>query len=117
MKDSKHSMQDRRVALRDKIILSCRFIFERNEHDALITDISPGGAFLESDFLPPVGANISIRIDTSLVGIRLILKARVLRRDLKKSGRGNREGVGIQFNKDSLKLKKFINKYAKPQID
>jgi hypothetical protein len=106
---------DRRIGSRDNIILSCRLIFEGNKHDALISDISPGGAFVHSDFLPPVGSEVSIQTEPALVGVRLNLKAKILRRGLKKMGRTHMEGFGIQFSKSSSSLQRFINKFAKPQ--
>jgi hypothetical protein len=113
----KRSMQDRRVISRDKIILSCRLMFEGNEYSALITDISPGGAFLLSDILPPVGADISIATDASLVGIQLVLDAKILRYDMKKIGRDKKKGFAIQFRTNPPELAEFIDTLAKPQIE
>jgi hypothetical protein len=117
MTSHKSATQDRRVATRDNIILSCKLIFKGREHSALITDISPGGAFLRSEFLPPVGAAISIQTEASLVGVLLVLEAKVLRYDLRKTKHHKTEGFAIQFSDTSAELVDFINKYAKPQIE
>ena len=116
MTPPKNAFRDRRIVSRDKIILSCLLIFEGKEHSALITDISLGGAYLQCDFLPPVGSDVSIKTEASLVGVQLILEAKVLRYDLKKFGRRKARGFGIQFRNSSPELEEFIIAYAKPRI-
>ncbi len=112
----KQSMQDRRTASRDKVILSCRLIFDGTEHDALIKDISTGGTLLQSDFLPPANADISVKIETTLVSVPLILEGKILRRSWKETEHGPLGTFGIEFKNNPPKIMELISELANPQI-
>jgi hypothetical protein len=107
---------DRRTAQRARVQLGCQIIFMEREFDALIRDIAPGGAFLWSGFLPPADADISIKIETALVKVPLILKGTVLRREWKETEKGNVGAFAVEFKDSSPALIEFISKLANPQI-
>jgi hypothetical protein len=112
----KSSIQDRRNNSRDKIILSCRIIFDGNEYDAIITDISPGGVLLRSDFLPPAEADIEIKIDNALISVPSILEGKILRHDSKKTKRNTMEAFAVKFKSSPPELLALIDELANPQI-
>jgi len=75
----KSPIPDRRDASRTKVVLSCQVVLDGYEHDALITDIAPGGAFLLSDFMPPADTEILVKIDNALLSVPLLLWGKILR--------------------------------------
>ena len=107
-------VQDRRSASRIQVHLDCQYTFQGIEHDAFIRDISLKGAFLLSSFMPPYGANLSIRIKTALLEDPLILEGKIVRSDFKQIERGTVRPFIISFSYTSLALVTLISKLASP---
>ncbi len=116
MAESEFPIQERRDATRTKVVLSCQITFDGCEHDALIADIGPGGAFLLSDFMPPADADILIKIDNSLLGVPLLLWGKILRRAWKETEQGPMGSFAIEFSSSPTALIAFIGELAKPHV-
>ncbi len=63
MSVGKKIIQDRRRVSRIPAQLACAFTHEGATRPATITDLSLGGAFLTSKFLPPKGSAVTISIE------------------------------------------------------
>ena len=107
-------VQDRRSVSRIQVHLDCQFTFQGIEYAAFIRDISLKGAFLLSSFMPPYGANLTIRIKTALLEDPLILEGKVVRRDCKEIERGKARAFMINFSHNPLALVTLISKLANP---
>jgi hypothetical protein len=107
---------DRRAALRVKVHLACKFIFEGTEYEAYIKNISPMGALLWSAFMPPRAADASIKVETSLVNYPLILGAKIVRRECKLTEQGKVAVFAIKFAHSSPGLILLISKLMSPHI-
>jgi hypothetical protein len=94
--------------------LKCQITFEGIEYEAFIRDISLKGALLLSTFTPPWGANISIRLEASLLEDPLILEGKIVRSDCKQTERGSVDAFTIRFSHNSPVLVRLINKLVKP---
>jgi hypothetical protein len=94
--------------------LDCRFTFQGSEYEAFIRDISLKGAFLLASFMPPNGANLSVRIKTALLEDPVVLEGKIIHSDCKEIERGKARAFAISFSHTSLALVTLINKLANP---
>lgn len=101
--------QDHRMASRVIGRLDCQFTFEGKSHDAVIVDISLGGALLSSKFLPPTDGDVTIILQTPLLKKTALLYGKVIRGSWSMSDHGKRGRFGIKFNQTSLDAIKLIN--------
>ena len=115
MKSQRHTVQDRRSVSRVTAHLACRFTCKEIEHGAIIQDLSLKSALLRSDLIPPHGADVSIRIETSLSN-PLILEGRIVRRDGKHAERGTAGVFMVRFNHNSPALARLITKLASKNL-
>ncbi len=110
MATQRRPIQDRRAALRYYANLTCQFTFEENEYEAFIREISLIGAFLWSTFMPPRGADVSVKLETSLLRYPLILEGKIARRDCKYTEWGKVGAFAITFSHRPPGLISLINK-------
>ena len=110
------AVQDRRTVSRIKAHIACRFTFNGKNYDAYIRDISLKGAFVWSNFEPPVHAGISIKIETSFSPRTLVLESSVVRRDCRHTERGATGAFAVTFNNRPLDLIVLINKLAASKL-
>jgi hypothetical protein len=108
-------MSDRRSVSRKKVHLDCQVIFEGNEYDAVIQDISIIGAFLWSSFMPPHDSAVSLRLKPSLTKPPLILKGNVVRRDCEYKEHGKSGAFAISFSNNSPSLLQPLDNLVNPQ--
>lgn len=116
MSTQSRPVQDHRAVSRVQAHLGCQFTFEGIEYEAFIQNISLNGAFLWSTFIPPLGANLFIRLNTSLLEDPLILEDRIVLYDCKQTERGTVGGFAIMFSYNSPVLVRLINKLVNPPI-
>lgn len=57
-----HPRRNRREKSRTLLILPVSIALESGEHQAVIRDISASGMFLYSNFTPPIGAEIELKV-------------------------------------------------------
>jgi len=76
-------------------------------------DLSFGGAFLSSKFLPPTGSAISVTLKNPALKKELKLEATVQRGTWVMSDHGKRGRFGIRFIHVPLDLVKLINSLNK----
>jgi len=105
-------VQDRRAAARVNAHLVCQFSFQKHDYEAMIKDISLKGAFLWSAFMPPVGSNVVITVQTPLLASPLVLEATVVRTDCSLNERGTAGSFAVIFNSSPLGLVKLISLLA-----
>jgi hypothetical protein len=104
MAASKCPVSDRRSVPRIQVHLDCQVIFEGNEYDAVIQDISIRGAFLWSSFMPPHDSPVSLQLKPNFAKPLLILKGNVARRDCKYKEHGKVGAFAIIFSNNSHSL-------------
>ena len=107
---------DRRAVPRKKVHLDCQIIFEGNEYDAVIQDISVMGAFLWSSFMPPHNSAVSVRLKPSHVKPLLVVKGNVVRRDSKYREHGRAGAFAVTFKNNSPSVIQSLDKIVNPQI-
>ncbi len=107
---------DRRGAPRAKVHLDCQVLFEGDEYDAVIQDISLLGAFLWSSFTPPHDATVSIRLKPAFMEDPIILEGNVVRRDCKQTEKGPVGAFAITFGHNSPGLLRLIDRLINPQL-
>ncbi|MBN1570307.1 MAG: PilZ domain-containing protein [Acidobacteria bacterium] len=106
---------DRRAVPRKKVHLDCQVIFEGNEYDAVIQDISIMSAFLWSSFMPPHNSAVTLRLNPNFKKPPFILKGNVIRRDSKYRQHGKAGAFVITFSDNSPKLLQSLGNYINPQ--
>ena len=111
----KHHAADRRAVPRRKVHLDCQVIFEGNEYDAVIQDISTMGAFLWSSFMPPHNLPVSLRLKPNLEKPPLIIKGNVVRRDSKYKEHGKAGAFAVKFSHNPPGLLHSLSGYIHPQ--
>jgi hypothetical protein len=111
----KHLESDRRAAPRIKVHLDCQLIFEGNEYDAVIQDISTLSAFLWSSFMPPHDSSVSLRLNPNFEKPPLILKGNVVRRDGKYRDHGKVGAFAIKFSHNSPTLIQTLGRVINPK--
>jgi len=107
-------VQDRRTVSRIQVHLDCQFTFQGIEYKAFIRDISLKSAFLQSSFMPPKGANLSVRIKTALLENPVVLEGKIIRSDFKDIERGKARAFTISFSHIPLALVRLISTLATP---
>jgi hypothetical protein len=115
MAASKNPLSDRRAVPRIKVHLDCQVIYEGNEYDAVIQDISISGAFLWSSFMPPHDSPVSLQLKPSFAKPPIILKGNVVRRDSKYRDHGKAGAFAITFSHNSPSLLQSLNVLINPQ--
>ena len=115
MVTQKRPVPDRRAAPRVRVRLGCQVIFDGNEYEAIIRDISLLGAFLWSTFMPPQDATISIKLEPPFVEDPLILEGDVVRRDCRQMEQGAAGAFAITFSHNSPGLLRLIDKLISPK--
>jgi hypothetical protein len=110
----KNPASDRRAVPRKKVHLDCQVIFEGNEYDGVIQDISIMGAFLWSCFMPPHDSAVSLRLKPSHMKPPLILKGNVVRRDSHYREHGKAGAFAIIFNNNSANLLQSLGTVINP---
>jgi hypothetical protein len=111
----KRAVSDRRASPRKKVHLDCQVIFEENEYDAVLQDISITGAFLWSSFMPPHDSAVFIRLKPSYKKQPLILKGKVVRCDPKYREHGRVGAFAITFSPNSPSLLQSLGNLINPQ--
>jgi hypothetical protein len=111
----KCAVSDRRVSPRKKVHLDCQVIFEENEYDAVLQDISITGAFLWSSIMPPPDSALFIRLTPSFKKQPLILKAKVVRCDSKYKEHGRVGAFAITFSPNAPSLIQTLGSLINPQ--
>jgi hypothetical protein len=106
---------DRRAVPRKKVHLDCQVIFEGNEYDAVIQDISIMSAFLWSSFMPPHDSAVSLRLKPSTAKPPLILNGNVVRRDSRYREHGKAGAFAITFSHNSPSLLQSLGNLIDPQ--
>jgi hypothetical protein len=106
---------DRRAVPRRKVHLDCQVIFEGNEYDAVIQDISVMGAFLWSSFMPAHDSAVSLRLKPSHMKPLVILKGTVVRRDSKYREHGKAGAFAIVFKNNPPNLLQLLGSIINPQ--
>jgi hypothetical protein len=106
---------DRRAVPRKKVHLDCQIIYEGNEYDAVIQDISIMGAFLWSCFMPPHDSAVSLRLKPSHIKPLLVLKGNVVRRDNKYREHGKAGAFAIIFKNNSPNILQTLGSLINPQ--
>jgi hypothetical protein len=89
--------QDRRSLSRMTALMQCTFTYDGVSHEAVVVNLSMGGAFLSSRFLPPKGASVEVTLQSRHLKHTLTLEARVVRGGWGTSERGELGRFGIQF--------------------
>jgi hypothetical protein len=110
----KYTEPDRRSTPRIKVHLDCQVIFEENEYDAVIQDISLKGAFLWSSIMPPHDSVVSLRLKPSPAKQPIILNGNVVRRDSKYKEHGKAGAFAITFSHNSPALLQSLGNKLKP---
>ncbi len=105
---------DRRAVPRKKVHLDCQVIFNGNEYDAVIQDISIMSAFLWSSFMPPHGSVVSLRLKPNHMKPLLILKGNVVRRDNKYKDHGKAGAFAITFSQNSPSALQSLGNMVNP---
>jgi hypothetical protein len=90
--------RDRRKLSRIPAQLACMFTHGGVTRPATILDLSLGGAFLESGFLPPKGSVITISLESPLAKKPVILAGTVVRGTWGMSGQGDVSRFGVHFS-------------------
>jgi hypothetical protein len=108
-------IQEYRESLRIGLNLDCRYTFGGIEYKAFIKDISLTGALLLSDFMPPWGSDISIKIETSHLKLPLILGSKIVRRDLNCADGDTAGAFAVAFNHSSPGLLQLIDELTNSQ--
>jgi hypothetical protein len=89
--------QDRRSLSRMTALMQCTFTYDGVSREAVVVNLSMGGAFLSSRFLPPKGGKIEVTLQSRHLKQPLTLEARVVRGDWGASERGEISRFGVQF--------------------
>ncbi len=101
--------QDRRGMSRVPARLKCEIIFEQVTYPAVLVDISLGGAFLTSKFLPPVNSIIQVCVHSGYLRKPLTVKAMVVRGVWAMTHDGKTGRFGVRFHDSSLELIHLVN--------
>ena len=89
--------QDRRSLSRVTALMQCTFTYDGVSREAVVVNLSMGGAFLSSHFLPPKGGKLEVTFQSRHLKQPLTLEARVVRGGWGTSERGEISRFGIQF--------------------
>jgi hypothetical protein len=115
-------VQDSRKQSRIFAQIECRFESDEKEYDALMLDVSQGGALISSTFLPheknlPVEENdISVTIEYGgALKAPLTLKAKIRRSNIGMSEFGKVAQFGVEFDNTPLELLRLIAALQKPR--
>ena len=111
----KQPAPDRRAIPRKKVHLDCQVIFEGNEYDAVIQDISIMSAFLWSSFMPPHNSAVTLQLKPSHMKPPLILAGTIVRRDCKYREHGKEGAFAITFSNNSPGLLQSLGNLINPQ--
>jgi hypothetical protein len=111
----KNPASDRRAVPRKKVHLDCQVIFEGNEYDGVIQDISIMGAFLWSEFMPSHDSAVLLRLKPSHTKPPLVLKGSVVRRDSNYREHGKAGAFAIAFRNNSPNLLQSLSSLLSPQ--
>jgi len=114
-------LQDPRKHSRIFVQVECRFKSEEKDYEALMIDLSQGGALLSSTFqpsqetVPTVENKVAITIDTGgKVKSPMTLNGTIKRSSIGASEFGKVVQLGIEFESTSLELLRLINVLSKP---
>ena len=91
--------QDRRSLSRMTALMQCTFTYDGVSREAVVVNLSMGGAFLSSKFLPPKGGCVEVTLQSRHLKQPLTLQARVVRGGWGTSERGELSRFGIQFTR------------------
>jgi hypothetical protein len=112
----RNPVADRRTAPRKKVHLDCQVLFEGNEHDAVIQDISIMSALLWSSFMPPHDSVVSIRLKPSISKPLIILNGNVVRCDSRYKDHGKVGAFAVTFKNNSPATLQSLSRVVNPQI-
>jgi hypothetical protein len=96
--------QDRRSLSRLIVPTKCSFTCEGRSWEAVVVNLSMGGAYLSSRFLPPKGALVEVTFQSRHLRQPLTLHARVIRGRWSTSDRGELSRFGVQFTRMAPEL-------------
>lgn len=100
--------QDRRQISRIGTRLSCQFLYEGVQHEAVALDISLNGALLSSKVVPPTGKSVTLSIKLPVAKDRTAIEGKVMRGVWGFSDHGQVGKFGIQFSHTPPEIFKFI---------
>ncbi len=112
MATQRNPVSDRRASPRVKVHLDCHFTYEGTEYKAFIKDLSSRDAFLWSSFMPPVGAEISIKLESQYFNTPLILQGKTVRQDRKYMKQNTVDAFAVRFGYSSPKVALLISKIS-----
>jgi len=101
------TLKDRRRNTRVATLMDCRFVYKDIAHGAVIVDLSQKGALVSSGFMPPVGENISLTIQSSPVKKSIMLNGKVSRN----IRQGKTDRFVVLFDQCPLELADLITEY------
>jgi hypothetical protein len=78
-------------------------------------DISLLGAFLSSTFTPPMNAEISIKLESSLLNAPIILPGKIVRHNHKDTDKDTTPAFAVRFNHSAPALVILITNLANPK--
>ena len=102
--------QDRRYSSRVIAKLDCSVEYGNESYDGVVVDLSPQGAFISAPILPPVNAEIRVRINSNHLMRELALKGKVLRGSEVMTDYGKRGRFAVYFDDTPLDLIILIGK-------
>jgi len=85
-------------------MLGCEFTFKQVTHNATIVNLSIRGAFLSSNFLPPIGGAVRVFFQSPRMKTPLALDGVVVRGGWGMSERGEVSRFGVRFNSSPVEL-------------
>jgi len=106
-------LQDSRRVSRIGTRLNCRLTEGANEFDAVVLNLSIGGAYLSSKHLPPTGSTVKIALQSPALKKDIILEGYVVRGTWAMSDHGKLGRFGIRFSYTSLDLVRVISSLEK----
>ncbi len=99
---------DKRAATRWSVKLRCSFLSAGESYDAIITDISAGGAFIEAGYCPQPDTTATLQI--RLGGAELSIRGIVRHSGWFLMGFRNGNGFGFEFENLSGNAQVFVRK-------
>ncbi len=106
-------VQDSRKISRVATRMDCQLTQGGNTFDAVIINLSLGGAFISSKNLLPTGSSVTLTLKSPELKNDLKLEGTVLRGDWVMSDHGKLGRFGIRFSHTSLDLIKLISSLNK----
>ena len=113
-------LKDNRTQSRVFINMECRFEVDGREYNALMLDLSQGGALLSttlnlSDDIPVAQSKVSLTLNEGdILKAPMVLKGTIIRSGIGISDFGKVAKLGIEFEETPLALLRLISVLSKP---